>query len=122
MQVIRQWVDAGMHRTQDGYYISTELDLYKHTNGRPTVGDRKLYEETMKKQEESPKQTADKSQQQPQQNQPDRQTPENSPAQQSQDKKPRPSSTKTLCGHTMEEIRKMPIDQIWKLLMNCNEI
>jgi type II secretory pathway pseudopilin PulG len=117
VQIIKQWVEAGMHRTPEGYYIKTELDLYKSTNGKPTIEDRKIFEEALKKESQSPQETAN-TQQQTQQNQPNQQTKENSPAQ----SKRRPPSTKTFCGYTIKELSKMPLDQVWKILTNCNEI
>jgi len=40
VQTIQQWVENGMPRTEDGYYIKSELDLYKQTDGSPTIEDR----------------------------------------------------------------------------------
>ena len=117
VRIIKQWVEAGMRRTPEGYYIKTELDLYKSTGGKPTIEDRKIFEEAMKKESQSPKETAD-TQQKAQENQPNQQTKENS----STPSKRRPPSTKTYCGYTVEEIMKMPLDQMWKTLTNCNEI
>jgi len=40
VQTIQQWVENSMPRTEDGYYIKSELDLYKQTDGSPTIEDR----------------------------------------------------------------------------------
>ncbi len=40
VQTIQQWVENDMPRTEDGYYIKSELDLYKQTDGSPTIEDR----------------------------------------------------------------------------------
>jgi len=40
VQTIQQWVENGMPRTEDGYYIKSELDLYEQTDGSPTIEDR----------------------------------------------------------------------------------
>ena len=40
VQTIQQWVENDMPRTEDGYYIKSELDLYKQTDGSPTTEDR----------------------------------------------------------------------------------
>ena len=40
-QTIQQWVDNGMLLTEDDRYLMSELDLYRDTDGNPTVEDRK---------------------------------------------------------------------------------
>jgi len=40
VETIRQWVANGMRRTESGYFMASELDLYKDTGGRPTIADR----------------------------------------------------------------------------------
>jgi type II secretory pathway pseudopilin PulG len=122
VQVIKQWVDAGMQRTPQGYYIKTELDLYKRTGGSPTIEDRRQLEETLKKQSETPKETPGKSQQQGEQNQPNQQTQENTPTQRGRDREQDEYTTKKYCGYTMQELEQMSFDQMWQILMNCNEI
>ncbi len=42
---IRQWVKNGMKLTEEGYYIMSQLDLYRDTGGNPTIQDKKKYEE-----------------------------------------------------------------------------
>lgn len=44
-QTIQQWVKNGMKLTEEGYYIMSQLDLYKDTDGRPTIEDKKRLEE-----------------------------------------------------------------------------
>jgi len=39
-ETIQQWVDNGMLLTKDGFYFKFQLDLYKTTNGNPTVEQR----------------------------------------------------------------------------------
>jgi len=39
-QTIRQWVENGMLKTKDGYYIKNQLDLYRDNDGNPSVEDR----------------------------------------------------------------------------------
>jgi V8-like Glu-specific endopeptidase len=39
-ETIRQWVDNGMLLTKEGYYFKFQLDLYKATDGNPTVEQR----------------------------------------------------------------------------------
>ncbi len=37
VETIEEWVTDGMTRTEEGYYIQGQLDLYKRTDGRPTI-------------------------------------------------------------------------------------
>ena len=39
-QTIQQWVENGMLKTKDGYYIKNQLDLYRDNDGNPSVEDR----------------------------------------------------------------------------------
>lgn len=39
-QTVKEWVDNGMPLTEDGYYITDQLDLYKETDGNPTIEDK----------------------------------------------------------------------------------
>ncbi|OEU59400.1 MAG: hypothetical protein BBJ57_00090 [Desulfobacterales bacterium PC51MH44] len=39
-QTIEEWVDNGMLLTEDGYYVMSELDLYRETDGNPTIEDK----------------------------------------------------------------------------------
>lgn len=41
-QTIQQWVENGMLKTDDGYYIKNQLDLYIDTDGNPSIEDREL--------------------------------------------------------------------------------
>ena len=122
VQTIRQWVDAGMHKTAEGYYITAELDLYKRAGGKPTIEDRRQYEQALKDKTQLPEKTADKSQQQAQQDKPDQPNKENSTPQQSQNEKHGDSAVKRYCGYTLDEICEMPFDQMFKILMNCEDI
>lgn len=40
-QTIQQWVDNGMLLTEDGRYLMSQLDLYKDSDGNPSIEDRK---------------------------------------------------------------------------------
>ena len=40
-QTIQQWVDNGMLLTEDDRYIMSQLDLYRDTDGNPTIEDRR---------------------------------------------------------------------------------
>lgn len=39
-QTIQQWVENGMLKTKDGYYIKNQLDLYWDNDGNPSIEDR----------------------------------------------------------------------------------
>ncbi len=39
-QTIQQWVENGMLKTKDGYYIKNQLDLYRDNDGNPSIEDR----------------------------------------------------------------------------------
>ena len=40
-ETIRQWVENGMLKTKDGYYIKNQLDLYIDNDGNPSIEDRR---------------------------------------------------------------------------------
>ncbi|MGB2810108.1 MAG: hypothetical protein WBC22_20375 [Sedimentisphaerales bacterium] len=40
-QTILQWVDNGMLLTKDGQYLMSQLDLYRDSDGNPTIEDRR---------------------------------------------------------------------------------
>lgn len=40
-QTIQQWIDNGMLLTEDGQYLMSQLDLYRDTDGNPTIEDRR---------------------------------------------------------------------------------
>ena len=48
-RTIQQWIENGMPTTEDGHFIKDELDLYRETDGSPTIADRKQQIETERK-------------------------------------------------------------------------
>ena len=46
---IEQWEEDEMRITEDGYYVKSELDLYKSTGGKPTIEDRSRHAQTLAK-------------------------------------------------------------------------
>ncbi len=46
-QTIQQWVENGMLKTEDGYYIKNQLDLYIDNDGNPSIEDRKILAEEL---------------------------------------------------------------------------
>ena len=43
VETIEQWVENGMLKTSDGFFLKDELDLYEQTDGNPTVKDKKRH-------------------------------------------------------------------------------
>lgn len=41
VETIQQWVDNGMPETEQGYFVKDQLDLYKRTDGVPTIEDQR---------------------------------------------------------------------------------
>lgn len=44
-QTIQQWIDNGMLLTEDGKFIKDQLDLYRDSDGNPSIEDRKRLEQ-----------------------------------------------------------------------------
>ena len=44
VETIQQWVENGMAMTEDDYYIKSELDLYRRSDGKPTIEDKRRQE------------------------------------------------------------------------------
>ena len=42
-EAIEQWLENGMQVTEDGFFIMSELDLYRQTGGNPTPEDRERF-------------------------------------------------------------------------------
>lgn len=108
-QTIRQWVDNGMRVTQDGYYIVSQLDLYKDSDGNPTIEDRKRLAEadsdlilpTVKRTKPGG----------PPGPKPNKQRKQSAPD----------DGSRRIGGYTTEELEKMPFDQLWKVLSDTDE-
>ncbi len=100
-QTIQQWVDNGMLKTEDGGYVMNQLDLYKDSGGKPTIEDRmRLDPDKIVPVDKKPKQG---------------ERPEPDKQRQPDD------AVKTICGYTMEELNQMSFEQIWQILLNCDE-
>jgi len=108
---IQQWVENGMPKTEDGFYIKDWLDLYARTNGRPTVEDRnRLAKEDAELEEAEDKQ--DEKGEEEQKEEKDEKEEETD-----RDK----AEEKLICGYTMEELMQMDFDQVWQIFLNCDE-
>lgn len=90
VETIQQWVDNGMLITEDGYYIKSELELYKQTDGKPTAEDRRQQAEQLAGQDEDEPDEPDK-----------------------------PDSVDIICGYTRQEIMQMSLDELYQVLSNC---
>jgi hypothetical protein len=108
---IQQWVENGMPKTENGFYIKDWLDLYARTNGEPTAEDK---ERLMKKDADLEKMKSEQDKQE-REGMPDE---ANKPNEAS---KPDEQNVDTVCGHTREEIMQMSIDELYQLLLNCNQ-
>jgi hypothetical protein len=108
---IQQWVENGMPKTENGFYIKNWLDLYARTNGEPTAEDK---ERLMKKDADLEKVKGEQDKQE-REGMPDE---ANKPNEAS---KPDEQNVNTVCGHTREEIMQMPIDELYQLLLNCDQ-
>lgn len=100
-QTIQQWVDNGMLKTEDGGYVMNQLDLYKDSGGKPTIEDRmRLDPDKIVPVDKKPKQG--------ERPEPDKQ-------------RRTDDAVKTICGYTMEELNQMSFEQVWQILLNCDE-
>ncbi len=102
METIQQWVDNGMLMTEEGYYIKSELELYKQTDGRPTAEDRRRQAEQLAEQDED---------------EPDEPEPDDPGS----DEPEKPDKAALICGYTLQEIMQMPLDEFYQVLSNCDK-
>lgn len=109
VETIELWEENGMLTTEDGYYIKSELDLYKQTNGKPTAEDRNRLARESADLEEA-KDGQDEKDKQDEPDKPDE-----------LDKPDKPDNQDYVCGYTVEELRQMDSSQVWEILSNCDE-
>jgi hypothetical protein len=120
---IQRWVEKGMPKTENGFYIKDWLDLYARTNGEPTIEDR---ERLMKKDAnlEKAKGEQDKQEQKDmpdEANKPDEASKPDEVSTPDEVDKPDEQNAGTLCGYTREELMKMDFGKVWEILLNCDE-
>ncbi|MBW8040487.1 MAG: type II secretion system protein [Planctomycetes bacterium] len=108
-QTIQQWVDNGMLLTKDGQYIMSQLDLYKDSDGNPTIEDRRRLAE------------ADSDLKLPTGKRAKPGGPPGSEPDKQRKQSPPDDGLKRIGGYTPEELNKMPFDQIWKILSDTDE-
>jgi len=107
-QTIQQWVDNGMLLTEDDQYLMSQLDLYRDSDGKPTIEDRRrlaildedLISPTGKRAEPGEPLGPDA----PRRTDEPRRT--KAPRQRSR------SGDELIGGYTPEELERMPIEQI----------
>ncbi len=97
-QTIQQWVENGMPKTEDGYYIKNQLDLYKWSDGNPSVEDRS-------RQAQADAELIGPTEQQDKQDEGE-QRPTEQP------------DVKRIHGYTREELEQMSFEQLWKIFFS----
>jgi Tfp pilus assembly protein PilV len=98
VETIQQWVDNGMPMTEDGHYIKSELDLYRESDGRPTIEDR----QRLAKEWEDEKSKGDEEEELPKEEPPKEEPPKEKPPKEEPPKE-EPPEKELICGYTMEE-------------------
>ena len=121
---IELWKENGMLTTKDGYYIKSELDLYKQTNGKPTAEDRNRLARESADLEEA-KDGQDEKDEQDKPDEPDKQDePEKPDGPDKQKEKDKTDDARDdyfkrvrKKGYTLDELRQMDIEQIVELFI-----
>jgi len=107
-QTIQQWVDNGMLLAEDGQYLMSQLDLYRDTDGKPTIEDRRRLTEAdvdiIAPEDKQPKQGEPLEPGTPRRADGPRRT--EAPRQPSQ------PGDELIGGYTHAELEQMPIEQI----------
>jgi len=111
---IQQWVENGMPKTEDGFYIKDWLDLYARTNGKPTVEDKNRLAEEGADLEEA-KDEQDKQKQEGEPDEADESNEANKPDEVS--KPDEQDYVDIVCGRTREEIMQMSIDELYQSII-----
>jgi type II secretory pathway pseudopilin PulG len=101
-QTIEEWVDNGMLLTEEGYYVMSQLELYKETDGNPTIEDkRRLYPDKVVPTDKQTEPSASRG--------PGAPRGEDKPFQQS------PPGGDSISGYPREVLEQMPLDELIKL-------
>ncbi len=110
-QTIQQWVDNGMLLTDDGQYLMSQLDLYRDSDGNPTIEDRKqlaiLDEDLISPTGKQPKQGEPL--------RPDAPRRTDKPRRTEAPRQPSRPGDELIGGYTRAELEQMPIEQIIKI-------
>lgn len=109
VETIEQWVENGMPVTEDGYFIINQLDLYKKSDGKPSIED-------IKQLSQDDADSMKPTEQQDEQPEPDKQD----VVEPTVKKKGKPD-TDLICGYTMQELMQLDFAQIFEIISNCDE-
>lgn len=117
---IQQWIEDGMPLTRDGFYIAGWLDLYIEAGGEPTSEEIAV----LAKEYESPKAKSehdDKAKEYEPDDESVKPDDEESVEPEDDEKSVEPQRGDLVCGVPREELLGMPIEEIFQLLLNCEE-
>ncbi len=109
VETIEQWVENGMPVTEDGYLIKEQLDLYKKSDGKPSIDD-------VKRLSQDDADSIKPTEQQEQQPGPDKQN----VVKPTVKKKGKPDPD-LICGYTMQELMQLDFAQMFEIISNCDE-
>ena len=98
-QTIQQWVENGMPKTEDGYYIKNQLDLYKWSDGNPSVEDRS-------RQAQADAELIGPTELQGKQ------------GDEGEQRRTEQSDVELIHGYTHEELEQMSFEQLWKIFFS----
>ena len=112
VETIEQWVENGMLLTEEGYFIKGQLELYKQTNGNPSI-------EEISRQAQADLDSEKPAEQQPE---PDEQNADEPKADEPETDKTEKPEAELICGYTMEELMQLDFQQIWEIISNCDEV
>ena len=107
VETIEQWVENGMLLTEEGYFIKGQLDLYKQSNGNPSIED-------INRQAQA---EADIKEPAEEQSKPDKQDAAEPKADETEKQ-----NAQLICGYTMDELMQLDFRQIWEIISNCDEV
>ena len=109
VETIEQWVENGMPVTEDGYFIMNQLDLYKKSDGKPSIEDIKQ----LSQDDADLIKPTEQQDEQPESAQQD--VPE------SKSRKEKEPDTSLICGYTVDELMQLDFAQIFEIISNCDE-
>lgn len=112
VDTIEQWVENGMLTTEEGFFIKGQLDLYKKTGGNPSIEDINRQAKT----DSDTKEPTEK------QSEPDKQNADGPKTDEPKTDKTGKPDAELICGHTMDELKKLDFQQIWEIISNCDQV
>lgn len=133
VETIRQWADLGdMPMTDDGDYVKAYLDLYGEYDGNPPIEARREVDQVyvdVGGRIGGPRQLSEGS---PSDTMPLKRMPgdelvsrrapgDKTPSRKVPSKLPTVSGTELICGYTMAELSQMPFEQLWEIVLHCDD-